>query len=195
MRGSCAYHSPAMPVPKFTRRVDPRKLAGRAARLAGEVPLEALPRVTPLLTCGEREDTVSARLDFETDARGRVYVSGEIKASLTLLCQRCLEPVRLPVSSSFRVAVRPASVDGVDPQGFDSFDGGDEGLLPAELLEEELLLALPFAPRHNSVVDCGKLAQRRAGADETGPAAASGQDKETAQAKRPFAVLKDLKLD
>ena len=167
----------------FRRRVDPRKLAGRAARLKGDLPLESLPRIAALLAGGAHASYVRASLDFEIGARGLVLLSGEIDACLTLQCQRCLEPVSVPVTSSFRLALREASGGEALPQGFELLEDTGDGIVPADLVEEEILLALPFAAAHASVSECGELAERLA---VPGPAE---------QSEHPFGRLKDLQPD
>jgi uncharacterized protein len=172
-----------MSVAMFRRRVDPRKLAVREASLEGEIAPESLPRLEAVRLGGGDEEHVRASLKFGLGAGGRVLISGDIDASLMLQCQRCLEPVRVPVISTFRFAVQVGSGGEDAPQGFELLDDRGEGIVPADLVEEELLLALPFAAAHGSIEECGELAKRLA---------SPGLDKDS---KHPFAVLRDLKLD
>ncbi len=58
----------------------------------------------------------------------------------------------------------------------------------AELLEDEIFLAMPRVPVHGDVSDCGELVRGLAGFD-TGE---SGQTSDDAGAPRPFAGLRDL---
>ena len=73
---------------------------------------------------------------------------------LTLQCQRCLQPLRVPLNSSVRVALVDdlATADAL-PEG--EFAGAIEPVLVQhgrvllrDLVEEELLLGLPLIPRH-----------------------------------------------
>jgi len=173
----------------FRRRVDPRKLAGRAARLEGDLLPESLPRVSALLAGEVHASTVKARLSFETAMRGLVLVSGEVDASLMLQCQRCLDPVCVPVTTAFRLALRDDTGEGDLPPGFESLEAAGEFIVPADLVEEELLLALPFAAAHETVAECGELARQYVSSGAPQPAEQTRQD------KHPFAVLKGLKLD
>ena len=77
---------------------------------------------------------------------------------LQLRCQRCLEPLPLEVDtdSLLVLAASQAEIEA-DPETVDSPDrvvAGHE-MPVADLVEDELILAVPYAPRHE---DC-KAAQ------------------------------------
>lgn len=172
-----------MSVAMFRRRVDPRTLAGREATLEGELPVKSLPRLAAMLSGGMHDDFVRVRMNFHAGAKKLVLIGGNIDARLTLQCQRCLEPVSVPVRSEFRLALSDMPGEEEIPRGFEPLEEVGEGIVPADIVEEELLLALPFAATHASPSDCGELASR---VSEAKPAATS---------KHPFAVLKNMKLD
>ena len=49
----------------------------------------------------------------------------------------------------------PAAV----PEGFELFELDEGRLQPAQLIEDELIVAIPLVPKHARVEDCGSLAR------------------------------------
>jgi uncharacterized protein len=85
------------------------------------------------------------------DARGRPSLRLEVRATLQLRCQRCLGPLQHDVDTDelLVLAASQAEIDA-EPGGVDAPDrvvAGHEMKL-AELVEDELILAVPYAPRH-----------------------------------------------
>jgi uncharacterized protein len=96
-------------------------------------------------------------------------------------CQRCLGALEYPLDVTSRVLVVPQGMtpdDADDPDAPDYIEAQRELDLP-ELIEDEILLCVPYAPRHER--NCG---DRRA--DSSG--AESGREKPS-----PFAALAALK--
>jgi uncharacterized protein len=123
-------------------------LAEESRRLELAVPLAALVRVAPALL--RHDGIVSAQIAFTREA-GRNIADVQISAQLVLRCQRCLEAMTLPVSSASRVALlgSEAEADTV-PVGLETALAPEGKLRPVDLIEEELLLALPAAARHST---------------------------------------------
>lgn len=120
-------------------------------------------------------------LGIFTGALGEVRLRAEIDGELGQVCQRCLQPM----SWRFRLRpdlalVRPGSAASGAEGGADLLEVGDDGLLRlAEWVEEEILLDLPLAPRHE---DCAGGWEREFEPDGRG-----------AESGNPFAVLKTLR--
>lgn len=109
-----------------------------------------------------------------------LHLSG--RTAVWLTCQRCLAPMRVPleVDTSIRFVRGEAEAEALDAESeFDVL-----ALAPAidlrQLLEDELLLALPLVPRHEICP-----APLTAGSSPAMPAARA--------AENPFAVLADLR--
>jgi len=85
-----------------------------------------------------------------TDALGRPAIAIELEGSVPLECQRCLAPMEWPVRQRTvaLLARNEAEGDALDA------DSDEEVLVAAEpldalvLVEDELLLSLPYAPTH-----------------------------------------------
>ena len=114
----------------------------------------------------------------------QVWVHLEADATMPLVCQRCLTPVDVPVEvqRSFRFVADEATAAAED-------DDAEEDLLAlsrsfdlVELIEDELLMELPVAPRHDVCPEPVKMSA----VDPDFAAAA-------AEKENPFAILGRLK--
>ncbi|MGH8162321.1 MAG: YceD family protein [Gammaproteobacteria bacterium] len=104
-------------------------------------------RLAEALAMERAEGRVDYAFDLQRLANGPIAVSGRLHAALIARCQRCLEPFELAVELAPRLAFSPA---GTAPVPGEDWEGIGDGL-PSSLvamIEEELLLGLPFAPRH-----------------------------------------------
>jgi len=130
-------------------------------------------------------DYAAYELSFRRDASGRNLIQGRVSATLRLRCERCNGVLELPVSSSFTLAV----VEGLDeaaqlPEAYEPLLPEEADIDPAELVEDELLLAVPAVSRH------------AAGTCAPPPFAAPAEDlpDDTSHPHdNPFAVLEGLK--
>ncbi len=163
--------------------VDPRKLADRGATLRGELPVAGFTRLSDALSANT--GTVSVELEFGRDEQHTVVIRSALSADVTMECQRCLELVTLPIHSECEYAVvREGANTQSLPKGYDVLEVGEDPLDLLELIEEELLLALPIVPAH-APEDC----QQPAGLVEPEPS----EDEVTRS--NPFSVLAQLKRD
>ncbi len=161
-------------------QLDPRRLADRGMRLEGDIPLTKLERVSQITA--DTTGFVHVVLLFERDEQKQVVVQLELEAELAMICQRCLEQAKVKVSESYRyVVINPNPAVDIQPSGYDILEVGEHPLDVYELIEDELLLALPVVPMH-SPGEC----QHPPGYVEQ--AAAEEKD-------NPFSVLAQLKRD
>ena len=166
---------------KLPARVDPRRLAAAGARLAGQLPLEMLPRLAERLAGSS--GTVNAALQFGADAQGRQFIKGSVNTEVQLVCQRCLQTMPFTIEAELSLAIVTSEAEALRlPDGYEAvIVAGDTVDLPA-VVEDELLLSLPFAPMHADS-HCG------------GGRGLSSADPDTAAKDKPnpFAVLEQLK--
>lgn len=135
---------------RLPESVDPSRLAAQGVRLSGAVPLAQMERLRPLLH--EAEGVADAELEFTADNQG-VSVSGRIRCDLTLECQRCSKPFVVHVESPLHVGlVNSGDESAALPEDVEPFLLEAGRLRPMDLVEDELLLALPIVPRHD--YDC-----------------------------------------
>lgn len=130
-------------------RVDPRRLAAAGGEVEGEVALAALTRLAACLLPREAPEDGRAwlHLAFSEDSQRRVRIRGRLRANLTLQCQRCLGPVAWPVDQPIDLVAVADDGDAAGvPRDSEPVAAAD-GLDPAALAEDELILALPLAAR------------------------------------------------
>ena len=167
---------------------DPLRLCALGKAYEGRVDLAEMPRLAPLLTSSEGEAAFA--LVFETDSERRPVVDVSVRATLALRCQRCMQRMDLYVESHSRLAVvfGPEEAEHL-PDALDPLLLDEPRLVLRSLVEDELILSVPPAPRH-APDDCRvKLDEVNSAAEAAEPA-----DEQLAQAN-PFAVLAKLKSD
>jgi len=161
--------------------IDPRKLAQQQALYEGNVAADALPRFAEaVLTI---ESPLQARVEFEINQSRKPCVNGQLSITATVPCQRCLEPVTIEVGAEFALEVvwneeQAAKI----VKRTDSWIVAERQANLVELLEDELLLALPVVSYH---AEGGCAADLR----ELLPV----EQQQAAASDNPFAVLAALK--
>jgi len=133
-------------------------LAARQSALTGEIQLRQMSRLKDLLesTAG----SVKAVLRLLQRREGYVTAELSYQVALELQCQRCLEPLKMALDERIRLAVALPGGAANLPEDYEPFmlEGGR--LRPADLIEDELIIALPLAPKHAVEEACGVLAER-----------------------------------
>ena len=126
-------------------------LVRRHATLAGTVDVAALPRAADRLVEGAKQDsTVSWRIAGTVEALGSPSLEIRLDGSVPLECQRCLQAFAWPLA---QVTTLLLARDERELALLDEGDDTHEVILASApqdaltLIEDEVLLALPFAPR------------------------------------------------
>lgn len=132
---------------QLPERVDPVRLALNGAVLRGQLPFSACGR---LLEFALNPD---GRIDLELvfgREDGVTRVRGRVEATVRLQCQRCLEPVDLTVrcNVSLGVVASLAEADRLPEDCEPLIREGEGPIAVADLVEDEIILALPYIPRH-----------------------------------------------
>lgn len=168
--------------PSLPERADPWQLCTQGRSFTGRIPLGQFRRLMPLLASTKGEAAFT--LDFTRDEQGRSVVRGRVEAELELVCQRCLGSMLLPVAAEVRLAL----VTGPDaaaqlPEELDPLWVEDGQVQLPDIVEDELLLAVPSTPRHppQECPAAAKFAQ------------AAEQPETPAARENPFAALAALK--
>lgn len=133
-------------------------LAGREVALSGKLDLSKLTRLASLL----RRDlgSVEATLRFRRRRDGWLAVELDYRATVELTCQRCLEPVAYDMGERVDLVVADkGAMPTVVPDGYEPYELPEGRLSPAELIEDELIVAVPLVPKHARLEDCGGLAR------------------------------------
>jgi uncharacterized protein len=138
----------------MSRRVliDSRNFGREGGSLQGELPIATLTRLSDLLT--DSAGCLAFRVAGRIGTSKRSQLLLEVDGVLALCCQRCLEAM------AYRLKLRSV-LEFVDSDGDltqEELEDDSRDFLPnqreldlAVLIEDEILLALPTAPRHD---DC-----------------------------------------
>jgi len=158
--------------------IKPLKLARQQGKLKGFMPLTQLPAL--LADGSEPEGRVEADLQLEMQGRWPV-LHGVANASLKMQCQRCLDAVVVPLHADISLGfVQSEEALEQLPENLEPFLLEEEEIPLADVLEQELILALPIVAYHP---EC-QHAPYESGEEVT----------ETADEKpNPFKVLEQLK--
>ena len=127
---------------------DAFRLARERETLRGHFDAAASERLYDWLAPGDAP--IGWSISGTTDALGRLAIAIELEGSVPLECQRCLAPMTWPVRQRTVALLATSEAEG------DALDAGsDEEVLVAAapldapaLVEDELLLSLPYAPTH-----------------------------------------------
>jgi uncharacterized protein len=153
--------------------IDGLEFAKAGAKLQGAWPVAEFRRLRDALR--SNEGTLQYELRGVPEHQGRPALRLRVDGALTLVCQRCLGALELPlqIEAWLLLAATQAEIDAepLAAEGPESIVAGKE--MPVQVLvEDEVLLAIPIAPRHE---------------------ACAGEAKDVAGAKQmPFAGLRGL---
>jgi uncharacterized protein len=154
--------------------------------LSQEVPCAAFPRLVELLL--DREAKLSVEIRVRRSSSGIPLITGRVAGRVEQQCQRCLEPVTGQLEVDLRLAVVVPENEELVPADFEPWQADAADVTLGELIEDELLLALPMVARHSDD-RCGELAARLTGDRD------DADDAESEERDNPFAVLRALKKD
>jgi|SRR5690554_1067436 len=168
------------PLPK---QAELRKLAINQACFKVSSDLTAFPRVSGAVVA--EQGIVEAEIQFSVDERHIPCIDGWVRCSTQMVCQRCLEPVAVEFSSTIALAAVKNDVQARElTKVRDPLLVEDDALVDLnEILEDELLLAMPFVSYHEPGQCKGKQTYQSFAGD-----APVEEKKES-----PFSVLASLK--
>ncbi|NYT59755.1 DUF177 domain-containing protein [Alcaligenaceae bacterium] len=168
--------------------IDTYELARLGATVRGEAPLAQFARLTeglPSQADAHAEWTITG----EKDMHGQYFLHTWVRANPVLECQRCLQPFAWQMETGSRVQVVKSEAN-LDAEG--DHDADDEDFIERivgsarldvrELIEDEIILSLPYVPKHDV---CPSLPVPLV-EDEPAPDSDSGKPS-------PFAILSQLK--
>ena len=126
-----------------------------------------------------RESAVTGRLAFDFVDAQRLLpsVSCKVDATVDLVCQRCLEPFRLPLEVEVELLLLEFDQEAPGFDEYEVWELEEPMLQPLDIVEELLIMALPFAAMHVESAKCRALA-------------ASGQEG-AGELITPFAALRE----
>ncbi|MEJ2346922.1 MAG: YceD family protein [Gammaproteobacteria bacterium] len=161
------------------------RLARQGVAFKGRVPIARLARLASILADADGE--AEAELAFSMDDQGIPVVRGRVTAPVALTCQRCLEPMEQVLASRFVLGAVASEAEAERlPEEYEPLLVSGDRVATADLLEDELILAVPIVPMHEPE-RCTATKAVAAVEGKPGPAAGNRE------AAHPFAVLDELK--
>ncbi|HEY4316220.1 MAG TPA: YceD family protein [Herbaspirillum sp.] len=161
--------------------IDAFKFSKQSERLEGETAIAEMGRLAELEVAQGKQGVIAWSLQGGQHRLGYPQLTLKVSGAINLLCQRCLTPMPVAIDSEsvLVLAKDEARADEIEAQLED--DEIDVVPVPEELnlrdlVEDEALLSLPFAPKH-----------------EVCPDQAAAADPAKSEKPSPFAVLKNLK--
>jgi uncharacterized protein len=145
-----------MLTPSAHRKLSITAFALDAAPLQGQTPLAQLPRLADEAVQGVAASMVhfQALGSMREDAAGKTVPWLQLQGyvDLELVCQRCLEPMNIPVQVDrwFRLVADEATALAEDDAAEEDLLAMDHEFDAFSLLEDDLLLAMPLVPRHDA---------------------------------------------
>lgn len=131
--------------------IDGAEFARRGGYLEGVLDVAACPRLGDAVADAGAPVTFSVR--GEASAEGDLFLILQIGGELRLRCQRCLGVLRFPLQVASRLRLVPQDAAWPDEDLTDDACDAialERTLDVASLAEEEIVLALPIAPRHDT---------------------------------------------
>lgn len=163
-------------------RLDPFKAADQGRRLEFSVPLSSFKRLQGILL--ENEGEVNCKFVFSRGEGNESWLQFEYCARLTLRCERCLGKVTQLLEDTIRLRLIDSAME-LASDDEESIEVGESGIYLPDVIEDELLLALPLIPKHGQYEQCDPESVRWL---KTGDGPSTDE-----QAESPFAILRKLK--
>ncbi len=167
---------------KLRKRYQVQKEVTQNGRFEGNIALSGLKRLGELVHFeepGSKHPNIAVSFEFVRNEFDIPTLVGRLQASLDLECQRCLKPIQTPMELDFRLMI-DASDEIVRQSGLDTLYSDDGYIDITEVIEDELILAVPLVAMHED-----------AACNEDWPLKDS--QPEAAAKENPFAVLQQLK--
>jgi uncharacterized protein len=131
--------------------IDGFEFASAGATQQGVWPLSDFPRLRDVLATDAGQ--VAYEINGVRDERGRPSLRVRVRGTLQLRCQRCLEamPFEVRTDEMLVLAATVAEIhdEPADARAPDRVVAGRE-MSVRDLIEDELILAVPYAPRHET---------------------------------------------
>lgn len=156
--------------------IDSLDFAKNGQQIDAEVPFAELPRLLDVLD--NPQGVLQYGLQGVLDSLGNSALDVRMSGLCRLRCQRCLKSLDYVIEYESRLLLRDEAVLEALQDDDEEFDSilADAHLDVLALLEEEILLSLPIAPKH-----------------ELGACRVAGDEKMQQGDRHPFAVLEQLK--
>jgi uncharacterized metal-binding protein YceD (DUF177 family) len=120
-----------------------------------------------------RDSVVAGQLHFRKSGAhdGLPVLEGQVETVIDAVCQRCLEPFRMPLETELRFVFLGGQENNEEyndePGEYAVWELLEETLRPLDLVEEGLIMSMPFSAMHTDSVDCSRLEMKTEGVQKT----------------------------
>ncbi|NQY42740.1 MAG: DUF177 domain-containing protein [Legionellales bacterium] len=133
-------------------KLNPYRLAKQARRFSGEMSLNTMQRLNDIYLQEEKK-IVYIDLKFEYDSENICIIKGHFNVDLIMACQRCMQEMKVLVSDDFILSPsnleQDMAQDKYEPVALE-FNNIDV----KKMIEDEILLRLPYFPKHANDNHC-----------------------------------------
>ncbi len=174
--------SPTMAEAALPKRLDAIRFVDNETVLSGSLDVNLFERFQEAVE--GVNGPVAYKLAFQRDAEDHMIIDGKCSTKATMVCQRCLDAVVLEVRGEFQLglAFSDEKAKHLPKQYEPAIMDHNGNIDPWELVEDELILALPMFAYHAD----GQCEIKQ-------PKADTEQVEVTEKDDNPFAVLQQLK--
>ena len=157
-------------------QVEPLGLTEAGRSFRGDIIVSGLSRLADYLA--DTTGQIAVELSFRIDERQVRAVTGRLQVNLELICQRCLGSMNFPLNLKFQLGVVCSEDEaGALPGEYEPLLVDGEPIALKQIIEDEIILALPVIPKHPDSTLCQGSAQPH---------------KPERRKASPFSVLKQL---
>lgn len=149
-------------------RGSPKKLANRGQAIEITNKIGDFSRLSDIIAAdlGEHSDADTAskwrqvpvdiklRFGWIQSQPGIPVLEGKISTHVALLCQRCLKPLELELNVELKLLLPRSGESAAELEGFEVWELDDDDVRPADIVEEALIMGLPFSALHDSSDHC-----------------------------------------
>ena len=141
----CRLMSPDLPL-----TIEPKRLAKQGETLAGQYALHEMHRLCELLH--DKSGKISFLLKFTHDNNsGKSFIMGDIQANINIICQRCLGCMTLKIERTVYLGILDRQDESLQlPDNCEPLILDEPSVSLDNLIEDEVLLAIPIAPMHEA---------------------------------------------
>ncbi|HZT05096.1 MAG TPA: YceD family protein [Steroidobacteraceae bacterium] len=138
--------------PPWSQPLDVDRLSRGEAEIEFDVPLAELPRLKSRIAGVGGSVRGTARFGQQS---GFAVAEMSLAGTARLQCQRCMQAMELGIESTTNLALILAEADAAEvPDELEPVLAREGRISTGELVEEELLLALPIVPLHEELAEC-----------------------------------------
>ena len=179
--------------------IDILRLAKQGCKLSGRLFIDKMPRFKQFSAAEESDSEVTnfagdyAEIEVELDVDDQhiAFIRGYAQASIAMVCQRCLKPMRANINTSFLLGAveNEAKLERL-PAQYEPLEVSEKLVSLSSIIEDELILALPLVALHKQDQCTVKLASSQQKKEERERA-----EQEANKRSNPFSILSTLKKE